>query len=257
MSSENKHKMKHQVWGRSYQILALVFGVVLLIATVESRTPETVAEKSSLTANAMPAQVSLEETDGISHYHCSGGGSTSNAISLVLLHGSRFTKEDWKNPPGILENFCSRSTNQKLDVFAVDLPVKADYKDLAKLLDSMEKEGKISKPVSLVTPSASGRTMVTWAGASESWIEKLPEYIKQWIPVAALSVNHAPDGDIQRLTDLPILAIYGDQDSPGRDCSKKLERLAGAHVLEQHGRHPCYFDSPKEFVDEVVKFIDT
>ena len=110
------------------------------------------------------------------------------------------------------------------------------------------------KPVSLITPSASGKTVVSWA-ASSTVGETLSRYVRQWIPVAALAVNSAPDDELRRLSNLSILAVYGDADKSGKASAEKLKSLAGAQVLEQVGRHPCYLDSPKEFVTEVSNFL--
>lgn len=86
----------------------------------------------------------------------------------------------------------------------------------------------------------------------------MAQHVKQWIPVASHSVIPAPNSDIVKLKGwIPILAIYGDLDSKGKVCSNKLQDLAEAQVLELPGRHPCYLDSPKEFVDAVVKFVES
>jgi hypothetical protein len=133
----------------------------------------------------------------------------------------------------------------------------ATYKDLIQFLEAMKAQRKIHGPVALVTPSASGLTMVTWAAAADSVKETLPEYVERWIPVAAGAVLSAPEHDIQRLQGLlPILAIHGNKDRAGKQSSERLLAFAGATILEMTGTHPCYLDSPKEFVDEVIKFVD-
>ena len=156
-----------------------------------------------------------------------------------------------------MQDFCSRSTQKKLNVYAVDLPAN-QYEVLQGFLDTMQANNKLAKPVSLVTPSASGVTMVGWAKAlPENDSQQLvSQYIRQWIPVAAHSVLGAPDEDIRKLNGLPVLAIYGDEDTQGHKCSHKLKDLVDAQVMELRGRHPCYFDSPNEFVTAVVQFVD-
>jgi pimeloyl-ACP methyl ester carboxylesterase len=135
--------------------------------------------------------------------------------------------------------------------------VSATYKDLIKFLEALKVKKKIQAPVALVTPSASGFTMATWAAAASTVKDTLPKYIERWIPVAAVAFVRAPDQDVQRLQALlPILAIYGDKDRPGKQSSERLQTLAGATILEMAGTHPCYLDSPKEFVGEMIKFVD-
>jgi hypothetical protein len=77
--------------------------------------------------------IATDEAGGISYYHCQGQQqspstitttitieeSNNEEIPLVLLHGAKFSKQDWNQPSGILEDFCSRKTNKRrLSVFA-------------------------------------------------------------------------------------------------------------------------------------------
>ena len=80
----------------------------------------------------------------------------------------------------------------------------------------------------------------------------------QWIPVAAGAVLSTSREALEIFVDLeiPILAIYGDQDAKGKDSSNRLAGEAGAWTLELEGRHPCYLDSPNEFIRAVIDFID-
>ena len=242
---------------------------------------------------------STTSSRNVAYYHCSNdrssGGvetSTKNAASpvesLVLLHGSAFTKEDWKSS-GILKDLCrpshgtttATSTTIPLKVTAVDLPVSATHDDLMQLLDAMTETEKIipvsspgsgssqlieSLPVKLVTPSASGKTITDWilnGDNNNSKINLLPTYISTWIPVASNSVDKLSDTQISQLKDLSssssfkIFAIYGDQDMHGKKVSKRLEGIGSATILELSGRHPVYLDSPTEFVEAVIRTIDT
>jgi hypothetical protein len=188
--------------------------------------------------------------DGVDYYHCPGAGD-DNVLDLVLLHGAHFTKEDWKTS-GILDELCR---SPKLSVTALDLSSNASHEDLKKILDSL-KQSKIiqSKPVALVTPSASGYTIVDWI--SQSTIESLVEYVAYWIPVASPSISRAPDTSLQGLKDrLPILAIYGSKDSKGKVVSEKLHTLSNAILIQIQGGHPCYLDSPDDFTRELLDFL--
>lgn len=113
---------------------------------------------------------------------------------------------------------------------------------------------KASLPVTLITPSASGYSMVDWV-QSDTSMEVIPRYVNRWIPVASKSVTSLSDQELKRLQAISILAIYGDQDSNGKQSSEQLGAKANAQVLELMGRHPVYLDSPGKFVTEVVEFI--
>jgi hypothetical protein len=179
---------------------------------------------------------------GIDYYQCNNDGSAKK--HLVLLHGSKFTKEDWKTS-GILQDFCS----YPIIVSAIDLPVSAGYQELQQLLNDL------ALPVTgLVTPSASGKTITDWI--MNGPVEELPKYIDWWIPVASGSVHQLSTTQLQTLQSVKILSIYGDQDpNMGHDTSAKLQQWSNAVSVEIPGRHPCYLDSPKQFVTIIIKNI--
>lgn len=191
----------------------------------------------------------------IDYYHC-GPSPESTTSELVLLHGAAFTKEDWKNS-GIIEQLCSANENAEsgLTVTALDLPVSATGEELESVFDALVREGVLSgKPVVVVTPSASGRALVTLFNDKEA----VRKVLKGWIPVAPAMVNQTPDEVFDVLTDLsiPVLAIYGDRDSFGEVVTQKLIRVANAKGVELEGGHPVYLDSPDEFAREVLMFLE-
>ena len=59
-----------------------------------------------------------------------------------------------------------------------------------------------------------------------------------------------------KLTSIPIMSIHGDQDGGGKRVTEKLQKLNDAEGIELEGRHPVYLDSPEEFVQEVMRFLD-
>ena len=76
-------------------------------------------EKHQQSTGVSSSRIATSEVGGISYYHCKGASATKKEIPLVMLHGARFTKEDWKTS-GILEDLCQRGTsNRRLSVFAV------------------------------------------------------------------------------------------------------------------------------------------
>lgn len=224
-------------------------------------------------------------TEDLPYYHCgpvygtSGPGNGSSGPELLMLHGAAYTKEDWKEST-ILEKLCRG--NEELSVTALDLSVRADGLRLndafTALVEYRSADGSggilIGSPVSVVSPSASGAalvhlgTLAAEGAASEASpeeadtdvIEKgklLTRIVKRWIPVASGSVLQASDDSIKAylLKSIPILAIHGTRDSKGKLVTERLVDLADATAVELDGGHPCYLDSPDEFVVKVLEVV--
>jgi hypothetical protein len=223
-----------------------------------NETNETLQAKVIVDTDIQLSSVSIS-TGKVPFYHCRAASSSSSSSGtkptttthLMLLHGARFTKEDWKTS-GILEKFCS---NPNLAVSAVDLPVAAGHQPLKRLLNTMVEENYISSlPIALVTPSASGLTVVDWI--KKGTTSEIPNYIFRWIPVAPPSVNTISKEQVESLRDLEnfnIFAIFGDGDTMGKKVTQFLETNAGAKTLELSGGHPVYLDSPDLFVQNVLE----
>ena len=183
----------------------------------------------------------------VPYYYCNASRGNRH---LVLLHGAKFTKEDWKES-GILKTLCD---NSQLSVKAVDLPVQAGHRDLMAMLTSLSKSSNTKLPVALVTPSASGMTITDWMATGR--ISDLPRFVEKWIPVAAGSVMAATEDQLARmahLDDFGVFAIFGSKDRMGRETTGRLETFVGAKILEMEGRHACYLDSPMDFCSAVFE----
>mmetsp|Transcript_29145 Transcript_29145/g.42996 ORF Transcript_29145/g.42996 Transcript_29145/m.42996 type:complete len:269 (+) Transcript_29145:320-1126(+) len=206
--------------------------------------PATVTFKEEVVLAKESAGVVTEGSlGGLPYLHCS---SSSPSGSLVLLHGAKFKKEDWKTGD-LLQSFC-----RDFNVVALDLEVREGHVQLQNALKEVEKQLSIPLPVSaLVTPSASGFTVVDWLDD----MQKFSQYIQRWIPVAPPSVLKVDTTDLSRLKSIPILAIYGSEDQMGKKVSKRLGEISGAQVVEIPGSHPCYLDSPEEFIRHVQAFL--
>ena len=110
--------------------------------------------------------------------------------------------------------------------------------------------------VTLVTPSASGWTIVDWLLRGHA--DSIPDYMTTWVPVAVgrLSSTYITSEQIQAMAGLiNVLAIYGDRDTAGGRLSDKLGILIGASVVELPGGHPVYLESPDDFVANILEFI--
>ena len=200
----------------------------------------------------------------IAYYHQSAASSSTSIRqhSLVLLHGSKFTKEDWiqNSSSSTSKNIISMFHKQfpySISITAVDLPVKADHNQLVSLLEAMQDKGLISLPVSIVTPSASGFSIVDWMMKDDQDVtKKLPTYIHTWIPVASGSVLRFTNEQLTKidlLEDFSIFAINGNLDKMGKKVTKKLVKHTSTITksIELKGGHPVYLDSPNEFVNAI------
>ena len=200
----------------------------------------------------------------IAYYHQSAASSSTSIRqhSLVLLHGSKFTKEDWiqNSSSSTSKNIISLFHQQfpySISITAVDLPVKADHNQLVSLLEAMQDKGLISLPVSIVTPSASGFSIVDWIMNDDHDVtNKLPTYIHTWIPVASGSVLRFTNEQLTKidlLEDFHIFAINGNLDKMGKKVTKKLVKHTSTITksIELKGGHPVYLDSPNEFVNAI------
>lgn len=202
--------------------------------------------------------ISLKIKPGLLHYlYCKRVGSVSDGLEVVMLHGAAFSTKDWQTS-GILEGLCDPKQQSMISsVIALDLPVSSDGDMLTEVMFSLISEGVLNnRPKILVTPSASGKSMVTLAESIVSSsnpkkeLENLQRFIKMWVPVASPAVKSMSADAMKLFLDnkIPIHAIYGSLDVMGSTVSKKLETYAGASVTEIYGHHPCYLDSPETFM---------
>lgn len=224
--------------------------------TILSPSPTiTTLNPSKTTSNPTLADASvnlpkLGSVDGVAYFYCPAT-TQENVHHVILLHGGAYTKEIWVEN-GILDMFCAVP---QVSVTALDLSTAAGHESLQGILNSLDAsaEVQISKPVVLITPSASGKTIVDWIINGNA--TDIPVYIETWVPIATGSLPLASDQQMESLVPLPILAINGNLDSAGGKYSQRLARLAGAKAVELQGGHPVYNESPDEFVHEVLLFL--
>jgi hypothetical protein len=224
---------------------------------------------------------------GIEYYRCSrtrsvgaahrtgdasanAASSTSNkAKTLLLFHGAAFTRQNWKDS-GILKLLCALESNDTpsdahikndkaastftlLNVYAFDLPVSASAHDLKALLDAMQLQGMVSLPVhAVVTPSASGKMVVEWDPLRDASLPALSTYAALWMPIASPAVKSVQHPDQQfprQFEKVTVVPVYGNQDEGGKRTMTLLaQHVPESDLVELAGRHPCYLDSPADFV---------
>ena len=149
--------------------------VLLFVSLVALQRPSSATRDGSKKASSFSADspagaaISSSSVAGMDAYQCNEGGPPS----ILLLHGSRFTKEDWKKS-GILQQFCERDYT----VWALDFPVASSFSVLERVLSEL----RPARPA-LVTPSAGGNAVVDWINNNQG--TPLGDQILCWIPVAS------------------------------------------------------------------------
>jgi len=151
----------------------------------------------------------------------------------------------------IIDDLC-----QHVTVVASDLSVWAKSDVLISMLDRFEAAGVMRLPITVITPSASGRSILSWLQGVSS-IDDMPKYVKTWVPVAPYTVLSATDVQLSALIeqDVRVLAINGDRDKSGGQVSERLGDAADAEVVVLDGGHAVYLSSPKEFSETVLDFL--
>ena len=255
------------VGGNKMTILKTILVVVGLVSLlfVLVRTTGTPPDASSVKENsghiaspslshgAASSNAIVEGTfQEINYYHC-GATTTQQGgiVDIVLLHGSRFTKEDWKSST-ILSRLCQHN---QVRVTALDLEVSAKYPKLVALLEGMAQpeNGLMQLPVAaLMTPSASGLSVVS--AIQQGQATQMSRVTRLWVPIASYSAMMLSAEQLAVLPNtLPIWSIHGDQDNKGKHLSAKLKAEAGAQVTEFPGGHPFYLSIPEEFSNALLK----
>ncbi len=203
-----------------------------------------------------------EKKMSLEYVHCgpkysnrSSNSKEKEPIEFVLLHGAKFTKENWVDS-GILEEFCIKGS---VSAVAIDLSVQSDGDGFQDAIRALVDGGVLSgKPVTVISPSASGKAIVSLGSKAIHNDKILRGLIKFWIPVASPAVLSIKDENVLKsfsAAGVQILAINGDKDNMGKKVTKRLETSSKAEGSELSGGHPVYLDSPHEFVDVVLNFV--
>lgn len=185
---------------------------------------------------------------------------TDNDLEILMLHGAAFKKEDWVTS-GILNDFCFKG-GKHISVTAIDLSVRVGVEGLEDAFQALVGAGVLSGlPVIIISPSASGKSVVNLASdgyKSDNGMSILQKLLKTWIPVATSAVLSVKEKEVFSVfpnAGIDILAIHGDLDEMGKKVTQTLENYAGAKGVQLHGRHPCYLDSPTQFVQTIYDYL--
>ena len=226
--------------------LLLLTGVLLALTSKSLRGGQSGPVSASSAQSMHVAQVDIDIIEGevsvdidqkeeqIAYFHCgprhtpSYGKKTGHG-ELLLLHGARFTKDDWKTS-GIMKSLCKDSKKRPgLSVTAIDLSVSANGAALLNVFDALVREKVLSgDPIVIVTPSASGKAMLTLSEADDvkNGSRSIKDVVAMWVPVACGGILKADEEAMAIFADISVLAIYGSEDPvAGGQSSQKLVEL--------------------------------
>lgn len=177
-------------------------------------------------------------------------------MSVLLLHGIRFSSENWLKI-GTLEALAKvgcrcvaidlpglgRSTAAESPAKVGELVPAQFLRDLCEKLDLA--------PVVIISPSLSGMY-------SLPFLMQHPSMVCAYIPVAPICTEKFTVEQYQSV-QVPSLIVYGDQDSQlGEVSLNNLKNLSNHRVVVMKGAgHPCYLDDPDTWHRALTDFIST
>uniref|UniRef100_A0A672ZX95 Putative protein-lysine deacylase ABHD14B n=1 Tax=Sphaeramia orbicularis TaxID=375764 RepID=A0A672ZX95_9TELE len=215
-------------------------------------------------------------------------------MSVLLLHGIRFSSENWLNI-GTLETLAKAGCR----AVAIDLPGESEGSELhhLKLCCCSPPAALFLKPSCLSLPFGSpssglGRSKSAKAPAAvgelapASFLKEVCEQlslspvvvvspslsgmyslpfllqhqalIRAYIPVAPICTEKFSAEQYQSVK-VPALIVYGDQDAQlGEASLHNLSNLANHRVVVMKGAgHPCYLDDPDTWHKALTDFLNT
>ncbi|KAM8915888.1 putative protein-lysine deacylase ABHD14B isoform 2-T5 [Spinachia spinachia] len=176
--------------------------------------------------------------------------------SVLLLHGIRFSSENWLNN-GTMETLAKAGCR----AVAIDLPglgrsqsasAPAAVGQPAPAAFLREVCERLSlSPVVVISPSLSGMY-------SLPFLLQHPALVRAYVPVAPICTEHFT-AEQYRSVKVPSLIVYGDQDAElGERSLNNLRNLANHSVVVVKGAgHPCYLDDPDAWHDALTGFLGT
>lgn len=177
-------------------------------------------------------------------------------MSVLLLHGIRFSSQNWLNI-GTLETLAKAGCR----AVALDLPelgqsksakAPASVGELAPATFLKEVCEQLSlSPVVLISPSLSGMYSLPFL------LEHQP-LIRAYVPVAPICTEKFTAEQYQSVK-VPTLIVYGDQDTQlGEVSFRNLSSLTNHKVVVMKGAgHPCYLDDPDTWHKALTDFLGT
>ncbi|XP_028262519.1 putative protein-lysine deacylase ABHD14B [Parambassis ranga] len=177
-------------------------------------------------------------------------------MSVLLLHGIRFSSENWLNI-GTLETLAKAGCR----AVAIDLPelgrsksakAPAAIGELAPACFLKEVCEQLSlSPVVVISPSLSGMY-------SLPFLLEHQHLIRAYVPVAPICTDKFT-AEQYRSVKVPSLIVYGEQDTQlGEVSLRNLNSLPNHTVVVMRGAgHPCYLDDPDTWHTALTDFLNT
>ncbi|XP_076616493.1 putative protein-lysine deacylase ABHD14B [Chaetodon auriga] len=189
-------------------------------------------------------------------YRQSEPASGEVKMSVLLLHGIRFSSENWLNI-GTMEILAKAGCR----AVAIDLPGLGRSKSAkapvaigelapAGFLKEVCEQLSLSSVV-LISPSLSG-------SYSLPFLLQHQALVRAYVPVAPICSDKFTAEQYQSVK-VPTLIVYGDQDTELGELSlSNLRNLANHSVVVMKGAgHPCYLDDPDTWHKALTGFLKT
>lgn len=177
-------------------------------------------------------------------------------MSVLLLHGIRFSSENWLNI-GTLDTVAGAGCR----AVAIDLPGLGRSKsaEAPAAVGELAPAGFLKEvcdqlnlsPVVVISPSLSGMY-------SLPFLMEHQDLVRAYVPVAPICTDKFTAEQYQSVK-VPSLIVYGDKDSQlGEVSLRNLSNLANHSVVVMKGAgHPCYLDDPDTWHKALTDFLNT
>ncbi|KAF7249632.1 Protein ABHD14B [Varanus komodoensis] len=181
-------------------------------------------------------------------------GQQRPRLSVLLLHGIRFSSETWLNLQTL-----SQLADAGYRAVAIDLPGFGHSKEASapvpvgelapgSFLKSVFEALQFDQAV-VISPSLSGMY-------SLPFLFQHSELLKAYIPVAPICTEKFPVTQYASVKT-PALIVYGDQDTQlGEMSLSNLKNLPNHKEMMMKGAgHACYLDKPEEWHRGLLEFL--
>lgn len=177
-------------------------------------------------------------------------------LSVLLLHGIRFSSENWLNI-GTLDTLAKAGCR----AVAIDLPGLGQSKAAeAPVAVGQLVPGSFIKqvfdglnlgPSVVISPSLSGSYSLPFLFQHQA-------LVRAYVPVAPIC-SEKFTAEQYSSVQTPALLVYGDQDHQlGEVSLSNLRNLANHKVVVMKGAgHPCYLDDPATWHNALKDFLQT
>ncbi|XP_029946843.1 putative protein-lysine deacylase ABHD14B [Salarias fasciatus] len=200
--------------------------------------------------------VQLQGCNAPLFYRQSQPASGDVRMSVLLLHGIRFSSENWLSI-GTLDILAKAGCR----AVAIDLPglgqskqalAPAEVGELAPagFLKEVCEQLRLS-PAVVISPSLSGMY-------SLPFLHQHPALLRAYVPIAPICTDKFT-AEQYRSVQVPSLIVYGDQDTQLGDVSlRNLSNLANGSVAVMKGAgHACYLDDPDAWHKALTDFLNS